>query len=116
MSCMRKRGGAATVMPMEYYNPSYSLARNVSAGRDLLHASGRGIRPSLGGRRKRRSHHSKKRSHRSKRRKGGFVPSVMGSFVESASKYIVPLALYAGYKLMTRKGKKGKKSTRRSRK
>ena len=105
---MRKRGGAATALPLQYFNPSNSLARNVSAGRDLLEASGRGIRPSLGGRRKRRS-------HRSKRRKGGFVPSVMGSFIESASKYIVPLALYAGYKLMTRKGKRGKKGKSRSR-
>jgi hypothetical protein len=31
----------------------------------------------------------------------------MGGFLESASKYIVPLALFAGYKLMTRKGKRG---------
>jgi len=105
---MRKRGGAATVFPLDYYDPSYSLGKNVSSGRDLLHASGRGIRPSIGGRRKRRS-------HRSKRRKGGFVPSVMGGFVEAASKYIVPLALFGGYKLMSRKWKKSKRGKSRSR-
>jgi hypothetical protein len=102
MSCCRKRGGGATVFPLDYYDPSYSMGKNVSAGRDLLHASGRGIRPSLGGRRK------TKRSQRSRRKRGGFVPSIMEGFVASASKYIVPLALFAGYKLMTRKGKKGR--------
>ncbi len=102
MSCCRKRGGGATVFPLDYYDPSYSMGKNVSAGRDLLHASGRGVRPSLGGRRR------TKRSHRSRRKRGGFVPSIMEGFVASASKYIVPLALFAGYKLMTRKGKKGR--------
>jgi hypothetical protein len=34
----------------------------------------------------------------------------MGGFVGAVSKYIVPIALFAGYKLMTRKkGKKGKR-------
>jgi hypothetical protein len=113
MSCSRKRGGAATAFPLDYFDPSYSIGKNVSAGHDLLHASGRGVRPSIGptgvigGRRK------SKRSHRSKRHRGGFVPSVMEGFVASASKYIVPLALFAGYKFMTRKGKKGRKATRR---
>jgi hypothetical protein len=102
MSCCRKKGGGATVFPLDYYDPSYSIGKNISAGRDLLHASGRGVRPSLGGRRR------TKRSQRSRRKKGGFVPSVMENFVVSASKYIVPLALFAGYKLMTRKGKKGR--------
>jgi len=110
MSCYKKRGGAATVFPLDYYDPSYSMGKNVSAGRDLLHASGRGVRPSLGGRRRSKS----KRSRCSKRKRGGFVPSVMGGFVEAASKYIVPIALYAGYRLMTRKSKKsGKRRGRR---
>lgn len=41
--------------------------------------------------------------------KGGFVPSVGEPFVTAAAKYITPLALFAGYKLMN----KGKKATRR---
>lgn len=40
-----------------------------------------------------------------KRQQGGFYPSVMGNFIGAASKYIVPMALFAGYKLMTRKAK-----------
>jgi hypothetical protein len=37
----------------------------------------------------------------------------MGNFLEAASKYIVPVALFAGYKLMTRK--KSKRRTHRHR-
>jgi hypothetical protein len=54
-----------------------------------------------------------KRSTRAKKLKGGFIPSIMDGFVTHAAKYIVPLALFAGYKLLTRKGKKGKRSTRK---
>lgn len=109
MSCYRKSGGASP-LPLDYYDPSYSLGKNVSAGRNLLHASGRGVRPSLGGRRK------TKRSHCSRRKRGGFIPSVMEGFVANASKYIVPIALFAGYKLMTRKGRKRKGHSRKHRK
>ena len=47
------------------------------------------------------------RTLRTLRTKGGFYPSVMGSFVAAASKYVVPIALFAGYRLM-------KKSKRRT--
>ena len=98
----RRNGGAATVMPLSYYNPG-AAEPSAGAGRDLLAAiPPLGVRPKIGGRRRRTK---KQRKHR--KSKGGFVPSVMGGFLESASKYIVPLALFAGYKLMTRKGKKG---------
>ena len=51
------------------------------------------------------------RNRKTRKMKGGFVPSVMGNFLFGASKYITPLALYAGYKLYTKT-----KHTRRSRK
>jgi hypothetical protein len=95
---MRKtrKGGSYGPMPLKYFDASLT-GPSANAGRDLLHASGMEIRPRIGG----------KRSKRTKRNKrGGFVPSVMGNFVQSSSKYIVPMALYAGYKLMTRKGSK----------
>lgn len=55
---------------------------------------------------------------RTRKMKGGFVPSVMGNFLFGASKYITPLALFAGYKLYTKtKGtRSNKRSTRRIRK
>ncbi len=93
----RRRGGAATAFPLKYFDPSVPTP-DASAGRNLLHASGMGIRPRIGGRRR-----------KTRRTKGGFVPSVMGGFLSSASKYIAPLALFAGYKLMTRKDKKSRR-------
>ena len=101
-------------MPLKYFDGSLT-GPTAGSGHDLLRASGMGIRPRIGGKHSmRRSKHSMRRSKRNKRsmkhskrnKRGGFVPSVMGDFVQSASKYIVPMALYAGYKLMTRKGTK----------
>ena len=54
-----------------------------------------------------------RRTQRIRRMKGGFVPSVMGNFLFGASKYITPLALFAGYKLYT-KTKDMKRNTKRS--
>jgi hypothetical protein len=98
----RKNGGGATVFPLKYFNNG-AYEPSASAGRDLLAAMPPiGVRPKIGGKRRR---HTKKYY----KTKGGFVPSIMGNFVASVSKYIVPIALFAGYKLMTRKGKKGLK-------
>lgn len=96
----KRNGGGATVMPLKYFDPT-ATAPAADAGHNLLKAiPPLGIRARIGGYR------------RTKRNKGGFVPSIMDGFALSASKYIVPVALFAGYKLMTRKGKK---STRRHR-
>ena len=110
----KRNGGAATVMPLSYYSPD-AREPSAGAGRDLLGAIPPiGVRPKIGGKRSRRHHHSKKHSTRRHHKvKGGFVPSIMDGFVGAASKYIVPLALFAGYKLMTRKGKKGSKRSSR---
>jgi hypothetical protein len=98
----RRNGGAATVMPLSYYNPG-AAEPDAAAGRDLLKAIPPfGIRPKIGGRRSMR-----RRTRKHRKSSGGFVPSIMDSFAVAASKYIVPLALFAGYKLMTKKGKKG---------
>jgi hypothetical protein len=109
----KRNGGAATVMPLSYYNPG-AAEPAVDAGRDLLKAiPPLGIRPKIGG--KRRSKHRTRR-HRTRRHhksKGGFMPSVMDGFIAAASKYAVPVALFAGYKLMTRKQKKGRQTRRR---
>ena len=92
-------GGAATAFPLHYFGAKEPFAAD--AGRNLLPIplDGMGVRPRIGG----------KRSHK---RKGGFYPSVMGDFTISASKYIVPMALYAGYKMM-RKSKSARRTRRR---
>jgi hypothetical protein len=100
-SIKRRKGGAATVMPLKYYNPN-APEPSANPGRNLLNAiPPLGIRPKIGGKRK--------------TKKGGFVPSVMNGFVAAASHYIVPIALFAGYKLMTRKKSQRKTKTRRRR-
>ena len=98
----RKHGGAATVFPLKYFN-STAREPSASSGIDLLPTSGNMVRPRIGGKSKTRNTRNKSKT---RRKRGGFVPSVMGGFVEAASKYIVPLALFAGYKLMTKKKSK----------
>ena len=65
------------------------------------------IRPRIGGGTKRRKQNKRnKKSKRHAKQSGGFIPTVMEGFCAAASKYIVPLALFAGYKWMTRSKKK----------
>ena len=108
---MRKirKGGSYGPMPLKYFDDSLT-GPDAAAGRDLLGASGLGIRPSIGcskgGKRAYRKH--TKKSKRNKRN-GGFTPSIMGNFVQAASTYIVPLTLFSGYKLMTKHSRTTKK-------
>jgi hypothetical protein len=105
----RRNGGGATVMPLSYYHPGDYLPAG-GKGRDLLEAiPPLGVRPKIGGKRRHTRKHHTKRHHK----RGGFVPSVMDGFAAAASQYVVPIALFAGYKLMTRKQKKGRRHTRR---
>ena len=86
----RKRGGAP--LPLQYFDLQAKMQTG-SAGHDISGYSDGVVRPGLsvkGGRRKR----------------GGFVPSVMEGFSVLAAKYITPLALFSGYKLMTNRKKK----------
>ena len=104
----RRNGGAATVFPLKYFDPSVAEP-SANAGRDLLKAIPPiGVRPRIGGRRQTRKTLKNKR-----KATGGFVPSVMNGFVAATSKYIVPIALFAGYKLMSRKATKKVNKTRR---
>ena len=102
---MKKGGGP---FPLKYYN-SMAVEPSAAPGRDLLYTVGNTVRsaiPIMGG--NKRGTRSKRSKRGTYRKRGGFVPSVMGGFVEAASKYIVPLALFAGYKLMTKKKRRTK--------
>lgn len=83
---MNKRGGGYT-MPYAYYNTQgYPTFVNPFASVPSTSATSNMIRPVLsqtGGTRK--------------KFKGGFSPSVMGSFIPNAQAAIVPLALYTVY-------------------
>lgn len=89
-----RKGGSATSLPGTYFGVPKATGQPVEAGKDLLGASSNIVRPQIGGKRR-----------KTMKKKGGFLPSIMGSFTTGVSKYIVPIALFAGYKLMTRKRK-----------
>ena len=99
----KRHGGAATNFPLNYFDAAYK-GPSAASGHDLLKAiPPLGIRPRIGGKRGTKRALRKKQKTIRKSQKGGFVPSVMGNFVAVASKYIAPLALFAGYKLLTKK-------------
>ena len=102
----RRKGGAATAFPLSYFDGKAPEA-SAAPGRDLLRASGLGVRPIIGP-------VTKGGACPCNIRRGGFYPSVMGSFTQSASKYIVPMTLYAGYKMLKKSQQKGQRRTKRS--
>ena len=101
------KGGA--VLPLRYFDP-YAEQSSAFAGNDVLGVNGLEVRPKIGGRRAKRTKRAKRASKRSrrttKRTKGGFIPSIMESFVVGASKYVAPLAMVSGWKLMNRSTRK----------
>lgn len=85
-----RRGGAATNLPAPYFKAPLEQP-SAPAGHDLLKAVNGIIRPKIGGALKRAT-----------RKVGGFVPSIMEGFTQMAGKYVLPIALFSGYKLMGR--------------
>jgi hypothetical protein len=120
---MQRQGGGAYGAPLSYLDTSYREPQ-ASAGSDILRFQPGLARPVInptGGRRRsrRRASTRRNRSRRNRRnamartRRGGFYPSVMGSFTANGAA-LVPATLYSGYKFI--KNYKGRKaSTRRRR-
>lgn len=107
----RSKGGAP--LPLAYFGAAPQIGMPVPEGSDMV--AGSVIRPRIGGGTKHRKQNKRnKKAKRTRRQRGkqrgkqsgGFIPTVMEGFCVAASKYIVPLALFAGYKWMTRSKKK----------
>jgi len=92
----KTKGGAP--LPLAYFGAAPQIGMPVAEGKDLLTHSGSVIRPRMEG--------GKRRAKKTKKQRGGFIPTVMEGFCMAASKYIIPIALFAGYKFMTRTQKK----------
>jgi hypothetical protein len=93
-------GGA---MPLSYLDKSYTEP-SASAGVDRNISEVGLARPVLnhtGGSRKKRTRHTRKRVRKmtyKHRKVGGFVPSVMGGFIQNA-KMLIPAAGINGYRM-----------------
>lgn len=117
----KSKGGAATALPLQYFDPKAILDGGISAGHALLNTTNSVIRPRIGGsRRKSRRVRFKLQGGTKNKRcgcnmKGGFVPSIMEGFVSATAKYLVPTILIAGYKLL-QNGKTGNKTRRHHKK
>jgi len=107
----RSKGGAP--LPLAYFGAAPQIGMPVPEGSDMV--AGSVIRPRIGGGTKRRKQNKRNKKAKRTRKQsgkqrgkqsGGFIPTVMEGFCAAASKYIVPLALFAGYKWMTRSKKK----------
>ena len=115
MASCKQRGAGTTGAPLSYLDPTYNEP-SASAGSNVLNAEVGLVRPSLnatggGYRYKKRSTRKRSTRKRSTRnRKGGFYPSVMGSFVGNASR-LVPAVAVTGYRMV-----KNYKKTRKNRK
>lgn len=125
---MQRQGGGAYGAPLSYLDTSYREPQ-ASAGSDILKFQPGLARPVInptGGRRrgltmKRRCLRGRRRSKSTRACKttkrggarGGFYPSVMGSFTTNGAA-LVPATIYSGYKFI--KGYKDRKgSTRKNR-
>lgn len=101
--CSNKKGGG---LPLSYLNTMYKepsgstgsnvLLSQVGLARPVLNATG-------GTRRKRNVKKTRKRNIR-----GGFYPSVMGGFVNNASRLLVPAGV-VGYRMCNKATRKNKK-------
>lgn len=94
-------------MPLSYLKTNYSEP-SASAGSDVQISQAGLARPVLnpiGGNKTRRM---RKRVTCKCLKKGGFYPTVMGSFLRNASR-LVPAVVYSGYKLMKGKTRKARK-------
>ena len=101
---MNKKGGGP--LPLRFFDVNADHP-SADAGNDLLNASGRLVRPAIGGKHTKQS----KRAKRSKRTmKGGFFPSIMEPFVLGCSKYIAPLVGLSAYKLLHNPTKKSSRA------
>ena len=105
-----RQKGAGYAMPGQWFGPNILPPTSLLGGSPSTAPTQYEIRPVL-------SSTFQAGGKRSRKHRGGFAPSIMGSFVANAQAAVVPLAMYLVYHTMVPKlnGKKKGGATRRHR-
>jgi hypothetical protein len=108
----KQRGGAATPLPLSFFNPgsaSFSASANALSTSQTSSLARQGIYQTGGA----KSRKGKKKQQKSlkKKQRGGFSPSVMGPFIKNVEALAAPLSIYLGWKMI--KGLRGSKASRK---
>jgi len=110
----KQRGGAATPLPLSFFNPgsapfsASSSSLSTAATSTLARA---GIYQTGGGKKSLKQKSLKQKSKSLKKQRGGFSPSVMGPFLKNVEALAAPLSIYLGWKMI--KGLRGSKKSRK---
>jgi len=118
----KQRGGAATPLPLSFFNPgsapfsasssSLSTAATSTLARAGIYQTGGGKKSLKQKSRSLKRQQSRKQKSRSlKKQRGGFSPSVMGPFLKNVEALAAPLSIYLGWKMI--KGLRGSKASRK---
>jgi hypothetical protein len=113
-SSTRKHRGAGYQTSQQFFNPSVLPPQDTSGTVVSTAPTETAIRPVLNS-----TFHIGAGKRRTRRSRGGFSPSIMGSFIANAQAAIVPATMYLAYHTMVpKKGRntpgKGRKSRSRS--
>jgi hypothetical protein len=116
----RRRSGGGYLTAQQFFNPSHPQpTASVLAPVVSTAPTAQEIRPILYSTFQAGAGRKTRRRAGSRKTRGGFAPSVMGSFVANAQAAIVPLALYAVYHMAVPKrgaapvgGRKSRKARR----
>jgi len=117
----KQRGGAATPLPLSFFNPgsaslsasasNLSTAATSTLARQGIYQTG-GAKSRKGQKKQKKQQKSRKQQKSIKQKqRGGFSPSVMGPFIKNVEALAAPLSIYLGWKMI--KGLRGSKASRK---
>ena len=107
----KQRGGAATPLPLSFFNPgsaSFSASANAVSTSQTSSLARQGIYQTGGAKKQQKK---KQQKTRKQKQRGGFSPSVMGPFIKNVEALAAPLSIYLGWKMI--KGLRGSKASRK---
>jgi hypothetical protein len=112
----KQRGGAATPLPLSFFNPgsaSFSASANAVSTSQTSSLARQGIYQTGGAKSKKQQSKKQqsKKQQKTRKQRGGFSPSVMGPFIKNVEALAAPLSIYLGWKMI--KGLRGSKASRK---